>query len=215
MAMALSVRRQSRRFLAGNQLTDEERLEVRRGFCGERADAFEHLDDGSLIATGSYLDGAGRQRYFLAVFVGKSCKAVHSCSGYYRDLSYRTKRIEEFKEARAGHRARKAKQREANKASNHSLVVGSILVCSWGYEQTNVNFYEVVAVRGGTVDLREIDKDKTATGFMSGTAMPRPGVFVGGLIKGKRARGDNSVRVSGTQRVHLWSGRPQSWSSYA
>jgi len=30
------------------------------------------------------------------------------------------------------------------------------LVSSWGYEQTNVDFFQVIAVRGAVVDLRKI-----------------------------------------------------------
>lgn len=38
-----------------------------------------------------------------------------------------------------------------------SVAVNDVFVSSWGYEQTNVNFYQVMAVRGKkTVILREI-----------------------------------------------------------
>lgn len=38
----------------------------------------------------------------------------------------------------------------------HSLRVGDILEASWGYEQTNINFYQVVALKGRTmVSVRE------------------------------------------------------------
>lgn len=33
----------------------------------------------------------------------------------------------------------------------HPLDVGSVLYTSWGYDQTNVNFYKVVGLRGKTM----------------------------------------------------------------
>ena len=33
----------------------------------------------------------------------------------------------------------------------HSFKVGDLLSCSWGYEQTNVDFYQVVALKGRTM----------------------------------------------------------------
>ena len=36
-----------------------------------------------------------------------------------------------------------------------SLRVGDILYSSWGWEQTNIDFYQVIAIRGSAVDLRQ------------------------------------------------------------
>ena len=38
-----------------------------------------------------------------------------------------------------------------------SLRVGDILYSSWGWEQTNIDFYQVIAIRGCTVRLRQLD----------------------------------------------------------
>ena len=37
-----------------------------------------------------------------------------------------------------------------------SLRVGDILYSSWGWEQTNIDFYQVIAIRGSAVDLRQL-----------------------------------------------------------
>ena len=51
--------------------------------------------------------------------------------------------------------------------------LGKVFYSSWGYDQTNVNFYQVVALRGKkTVILRELEKDYTATGAMCGEVKP-------------------------------------------
>ena len=55
--------------------------------------------------------------------------------------------------AKAGERARKAR------AAAESVQVGDVFVCSWGYDQTNVDFYEVIAKSGATVTIRKIGKN--------------------------------------------------------
>lgn len=72
-----------------------------------------------------------------------------------------------------------------------------IFVSSWGYEQTNVDFYEVVKVTAKTVTLIPIERKVQLKGFMRYTAMPIPGSG-----KGKRS-GDGLLIVSMFQRVAL------------
>lgn len=52
---------------------------------------------------------------------------------------------------------------------------GDILVSSWGYEQTNVDFYEVVKVTAKTVTLIPIERKVQLKGFMRYEATPIPG----------------------------------------
>ena len=47
-----------------------------------------------------------------------------------------------------------------------SLRVGDILYSSWGWEQTNIDFYQVIAIRGSAVDLRQLDQRTTEDGYM-------------------------------------------------
>ena len=47
-------------------------------------------------------------------------------------------------------------QEKAVAAFRESLRVGDILYSSWGWEQTNIDFYQVIAIRGSAVDLRQI-----------------------------------------------------------
>ena len=57
-------------------------------------------------------------------------------------------------------------------ATPEPYTVGSILYCSWGYDQTNVDFYLVVARKGDWLTLQPMNKKKTYTGHMSGTCTP-------------------------------------------
>lgn len=50
--------------------------------------------------------------------------------------------------------------------------VGDIFYTSWGYDQTNVDFYQVVKISGLKIQVREIWGEERVTGFMCGEATP-------------------------------------------
>ena len=52
-------------------------------------------------------------------------------------------------------------------------LLGQVFYSSWGYDQTNVNFYQVVALKGKkTIILQELNSDYRAVGSMSGFVKP-------------------------------------------
>jgi len=72
--------------------------------------------------------------------------------------------------------------------------VGTVLHYSWGWEQTNCEFYEVVAVRGSQVIIREIAAKQVGPwAFMSTYVVPEPGKFIGPEMR-KKAQ-DFGVRM--------------------
>ncbi|MBF5824150.1 hypothetical protein HQI67_00200 [Escherichia coli] len=67
---------------------------------------------------------------------------------------------------------------------NGTVCVGDIFVSSWGYEQTNVNFYQVISVHGKkTVTVREICASVHFTGNMMGYKRPLLNDFRGEPLK--------------------------------
>jgi len=95
--------------------------------------------------------------------------------------------------------------------------VGTIVYSTWGYEQTNVDFYEVVKVSGRRITLRELDQTRREDGFMSGLAMPMPGQYRSEEIT-KMAKFDGAGKLSFSIRhgwASEWDGSPKSYSSYA
>ncbi|HFQ7030073.1 TPA: hypothetical protein ACHSMM_004514 [Yersinia enterocolitica] len=65
-----------------------------------------------------------------------------------------------------------------------SVAVNDVFASSWGYEQTNVNFYQVIAVRGKkTAILREIRAAVVNYDHsMVGNKKPVPNDFIGEAI---------------------------------
>lgn len=130
----------------------------------------------------------------------------------FQSAEHRARFVSDWME-RNDRAAAESAARRAEAKAKHSLQVGDVLASSWGYEQTNVNFYEVVAVRGCAVDLREIAKDKTHTNDMQGRCTAARGEYIGELIAGKRPSGRNSVRID-SSIASPWDGTPMHWSSY-
>lgn len=59
-----------------------------------------------------------------------------------------------------------------DRTAPHHLAVGLIVYNSWGYEQTNIDFYQITKVTANYIWLRPIASDLTETGFMCGTRAP-------------------------------------------
>jgi hypothetical protein len=75
----------------------------------------------------------------------------------------------------------KAKKKEAQKVMNHNFKEGMIIYNSWGYDQTNIDFYQVIESKEKSVILREIASSTVAgsEGFMSASIKPIKDYFIG------------------------------------
>lgn len=98
----------------------------------------------------------------------------------------------------------------------HTLIVGDILNSSWGYEQTNVTFYQVTRVTKSSVELGVIKSAENYDGqSMTGTKTPLPGEFVSTNRFLKRVKGAGQVKITSYEYARLWDGKPAHFSSYA
>jgi hypothetical protein len=109
------------------------------------------------------------ERYAAIAYKGNSGNSSWHYS--YRTLEEAHKKAQEFFAGLASDKERHAKWRAAaNKP--HSLKVGDIIANSWGYEQTNVDWYRVTRTSEHFVWLMPIVADVTEDGFMSGPSAP-------------------------------------------
>lgn len=112
-------------------------------------------------------------------------------------------------------KAERAAQRKAFDATEH-FAIGDILDSSWGYDQTNVDFYEVIAVTRGMVTLVDIGQTIVAgsEGFMSERVMPDPTVTPEGNVTRHRAT-STSIHIEDYAYASKWDGKPKYQSHYA
>lgn len=173
----------------------------------------------SRMMTGAGVGGVayvreGEGRFYAMGYAGKSAKAAFNYSFHKREN--RDQYVTEFFSRLAARELRRRVAKTQRDAFEHTLKVGDILVCSWGYEQTNIDWYEVVRVPSTkSAVIREIaNATKEETGFMTGSCTPAPGKYVGEEMT-KRVGHGNSVRIASYSHASPWDGKPERWSSYA
>ena len=97
-------------------------------------------------------------------------------------------------------------------AAELGVEVGDFFVASWGYDQTNVNFFEVVGITpsGKSVKLREVAKRTVSDNGPSTRVVPVPGRFVSNSL------GDDRDSGPVTKRLRFWGGKVAiAFTSYA
>ncbi len=116
--------------------------------------------------------------------------------------------------------ARKAERTTERQQFQHNLSIGDILYSSWGYDQTNIDFYQITKVMGRKVEIREIAGRliNGEDGFMTGerTAMKDHFVDVPRIRIPQGLNGSGLyIKVSECASAWLWDGKPQRCSWYA
>ena len=101
------------------------------------------------------------------------------------------------------------------KEFQHTLTVGDILVSSWGYNQTNVDFYQVVKASAKQVTIREIEKKITSVDGPSTYVVADKDEFIGAPMNKKVSeyRGKMYVNINSYSSASEWDGKPQSQTS--
>jgi hypothetical protein len=95
--------------------------------------------------------------------------------------------------------------------SNKNIKIDDVFCSSWGFEQTNVDFYQVVGKVGkSTLKLREISKEKKLIHRMSGEAKPIKDSFLGDEFK-RRVK-NNSIKIDDYSYADIWDGKPQQFN---
>lgn len=105
--------------------------------------------------------------------------------------------------------------RKAERLKPHRLQLGHILHCMWGYEQTNVNFYQVTRLIGrNSVELRELCQViQGGEHWATGKAMPSD-EFKGEPFTRRVDGASQSVRISSYRSARLWDGKALAWTAY-
>jgi hypothetical protein len=159
---------------------------------------FTRSSDGCFTATG---------------FGGKALKPAFHLR--FRSAEARDKYVQAWENNLSAAAARKSARSAERKAETHGFMKGTILVASWGYEQTNIDWYEVIAVVSDkTVVIRKIAASiESGCGYMSGNSVPVPGAYIGEPMR-KRAT-SNGVSLTNFHGASPWDGKPRHCTWYA
>ena len=124
-------------------------------------------------------------RFGFVMYLGKQSKPY----AYYayateakRDAGFE-RHAQQARDILASKAKRKAEDR-AKLDAGHGLQVGDVVRSSWGYDQTNVDHYQIIKVIGKrTVEVRALAVHEESTGDMSGRVAPVWGEFVGEVMR--------------------------------
>jgi hypothetical protein len=138
---------------------------------------------------------------------------------YFRSDKGRCAHIAQMIESVLANEKAKKERQEARKAP-HNLQPGQIMVSSWGYEQTNVDFYQVVSAPSSCfVELQKIGSSISSDDAcsMSGKATPESSTKIGETFRKKvtMESGSPSVKIDSHAFASVWNGTPKYVSWYA
>ena len=97
--------------------------------------------------------------------------------------------------------------------TNKLFVSGALLLCSWGYEQTNVSFFQILERNGSKALIVEVDQSKKLDSSDYGTTSPIKNSFKGNPFAVRIS--NHGIKLSSYQQLFVWNGKPVYWSSYA
>lgn len=154
-------------------------------------------------------------------------KAVNPYKHYYfRTWDKREEYIQGQVEAHEAHVASVAERRENRKATPEKLAgvkIGDIFYSSWGYDQTNVDFFQVVKKSKSMLTLREISGKHVpgSGGFMCSQVVAVEDAFVIGsdpFRKQLQFWGESNepyISMNSYSSASLWDGESKYCSWYA
>lgn len=98
---------------------------------------------------------------------------------------------------------------EQKKQEHDKIQAGSILYSSWGYDQTNIDFYKVVRRSGSLVELVEIGQHRERTEHDGGYTKPSDNVTSEPF---KKRIGKYGVKINDYANAWLWDRERIGWS---
>jgi hypothetical protein len=158
-----------------------------------------------------YLYASRSSRPAVLMYGGNRSKADSHYS--YRSEQEARDAASRYLDGQAASAVYKAEQRVARNRP-HTLAVGSILACSWGYDQTNVDFYEVVELHGAAfLSVRKIAQKVVENQQSSERVVACPGQYCGEPMR-KRATAGNAIRIADYASAYEWDGKPKHQTAF-
>lgn len=151
-----------------------------------------------------------KQKMIATAFSGK--KATQDWSYRFRDERERRKYIQDYfvkckqsqelKIERAAARIKKKKEFFA------SIKEGDIFVDSWGYDQTNIDYYVVTKKLKASIKIKQIGKNVEYGEFSTNKVTPNPLHFLSSGEEMTKIPQDGYIKINGYRYAVLWDGVP-------
>lgn len=142
-------------------------------------------------------------------FAGKQSKPLWNYR--FRNEAQRDRQIEETTKSRRLTLKYKQDRLDERKNYKHDFVNGDILYTAWGYDQTNVDFYQVVEVKGALIVVRKVSEIVKSESQSSEQVVAKPDSFIGPPIRVKP--GVNGAKIEG-HHASKWDGKPKHQTAF-
>lgn len=142
--------------------------------------------------------------YYGIAFAGKAGKPL-----WHHWFGTAASRLDMIKRSIAGRQARLKWREErtgARRDFKHTLKVGDVIYTSWGYDQTNVDFYEIVEAKSKSVVVCKIGSKTVESRQNISYVVPSIGTCRGKTSLHRVGEG-NSVKID-NHYAHKWEGKP-------
>lgn len=170
--------------------------------------------DGTAVRLYAQPNVTGELRYYLIAFAGTSGKPAAHVS--YRDEGRARVAAAQFLDGRKAHAERVAFTRTARRRFQTTLEPGRILVNTWGYDQTNVDYYQVVEVSPSrrSVVIRKIAARSTEEGWLQGSCWPLADEFIGSPMLKRVGEGESVKIHDWGSWARPWTPKADHWTAY-
>lgn len=135
-------------------------------------------------------------------FWGKSNKPLWNYS--YRNQGELDRKIQETINSRKSHVDRVQQKRQERTQFRHTLKEGDILYSSWGYDQTQCDYYQVVTIGEKSVKVRRIANKAVDNDYV----VAIPNHFTGPEMT-KIVKPGNVINIASYANAYPWDGKPK------
>jgi len=126
----------------------------------------------------------------------------------FRNVQQRDSKIEEAVSNRKSHHETIDQRRKERSEYKHGLQEGDILYESYGYDQTNVNYYQIIEAGDRSVKIRSIGSKVVKEEAGADYVVAVPNSFSGPAMTKLVGIGD-SVKMTSYSYARKWDGKPQ------
>lgn len=167
------------------------------------------------IQTFEYNQNNGKIGIYAKIFNTNAKKEWKAQIAFYnfRNEEERSEYVSNFKKRVYEKELYKQERAQARKNAVNPYKVGDILYSSWGYDQTNIDFYQVVAVNGKSVELRELKREARQDGMDSGKTKAIKNAFASEKSFAKRVTNSNGyINLNSYSSLSRWNGEEMYYS---
>lgn len=157
-------------------------------------------------------------KYWINWLDGYSARKIRSSYASTMDiiLNHFKKLVEFNKRMQNDRQNRRLLRLKGRDEYAKKLSIGTIMSSSWGYEQTNVNFYQITEIKGLKITYREIgkieDESKNTGCSMSNYVLPVKDQFISEdittILKG------SGITFNSHRSLTIWDGESEYCSWY-